>query len=286
VLGSRFIVDDVHIKPLFLDTFMLLSNKNALIHGAGGAIGGAVARAFAQAGARVFLAGRTLAKLDKVAVDIRAAGGTAHVAVVDALDEDAVKRHADAVAAQAGGIDIALNAVGVFHVQGRPFAELSLADYAYPVSVYTQTNFITAQAAARHMVRQGSGVILTLATPASQMPGPGYLGHCVACAGVEAFTRHLAGELGADGVRVLCIRSHAIPDALAHGSHSREVFRQSADPAGLSVEAMLAQAAQGTLLKRLPTLDQVAQTAVFLASDHAGAMTGTVANLSAGMTLG
>jgi NAD(P)-dependent dehydrogenase (short-subunit alcohol dehydrogenase family) len=261
---------------------MLLANKNAIIYG-GGVIGGAVAHAFARQGARVFLAGHTPARLEAIAREISASGGAVETAAVDALDEQAVERHADAVAAKAGGIDIALNAVGIFHVQGRPFAALSCEDYLLPVATYTRTNFITAKAAARHMVKRGTGVILTLSTPVSKMTGPGYIGHCVACAGVEAFSRHLAGELGANGVRVICIRSHAIPEAAAAGSHSRAVFRQIAEPAGLSIEEMLAVAAAGTLLKRLPTLAQIAETAVFLASEQAGAMTGTVANLSCGL---
>jgi 3-oxoacyl-[acyl-carrier protein] reductase len=183
-----------------------------------------------------------------------------------------VERHANAIAARVDGIDIALNAVGISHVQGTPFAELSLEDYAYPVMTYIRTHFITAKAAARHMVNQGSGVILTLSTPVSRMPGPGFMGHSVACGGIEAFTRHLAGELGGSGIRVICIRSHAIPEAVSMGSHSRDVFRQVADRAGIQIEEMLAGAAQGTLLKRLPALAEVANTAVFLASDHAGAM--------------
>jgi NAD(P)-dependent dehydrogenase (short-subunit alcohol dehydrogenase family) len=263
---------------------MILRSKVAVVYGGGGVIGGAAARAFARAGARVFLAGRSAEKLDAVARDIVAAGGTAETALVDALDEDAVNRHADVVAARAGSIDIALNAVGVFHVQGAPLASLSLADYSYPITAYTHTNFITAQAVARHMVREGAGVILTLSTPVSKMAGPGYLGHCVACAGVEAMTRHLAGELGADGVRVLCLRSHAIPETVALGSHSRDVFQQLALPAGMGIDEMLAGAAEGTLLKRLPRLAEIANTAVFLASEQAGAMTGTVVNLSCGMS--
>jgi len=185
------------------------------------------------------------------------------------------------VAATAGGIDIALNAVGLFHVQGTPFAELSLEDYAYPITAYTRTNFITAKAVARHMARKGSGVILTLSTPVSRMPGPGYMGHSVACAGIEAMTRHLAGELGPRGIRVICLRSHAIPEAAAMGSHSRDI-RLVAERAGTTIDQMLAGAAGGTLLKRLPTLAEVANTAAFMASDQAGAMTGTVANLTGG----
>ncbi|HKB82131.1 MAG TPA: SDR family oxidoreductase [Burkholderiales bacterium] len=127
---------------------MLLENKNAVIYGGGGAIGGAVARAFAKEGATVFLAGRSQAKLDSVARDIAARGGAAETAVVDALDERAVRKHADAVAAKAGGIDITLNAVGIPHVQGPPLPELSVEDYAHPIAAYTRTNFLTAKAVA------------------------------------------------------------------------------------------------------------------------------------------
>jgi NAD(P)-dependent dehydrogenase (short-subunit alcohol dehydrogenase family) len=260
---------------------MLLKNKNAVVYGAGGVIGGAGARAFAREGARLFLAGRTRAKLDAVARDIAGA----ETAQVDALDEQAVQQHADDVMARSGSIDIALNAVGVFHVQGAPLAELSLEDYFYPVAAYARTHFITAKAVARHMAKQRSGVILALSTPASLMPGPGFLGHSVACAGIEALTRHLAGELAPSGIRVVCIRSNAIPETVAQGSHAREVFSQVADRAGITVEQMLAGGAQGTLLKRLPTLAEVANTAVFLASEHAGAMTGAIANLTCGMIL-
>jgi len=66
---------------------MLLENKNAVIYGGGGSIGGAVARAFAREGAKVFLAGRTLATIDAVAEEISASGGVAETAQVDALDE-------------------------------------------------------------------------------------------------------------------------------------------------------------------------------------------------------
>ena len=134
---------------------MLLENKNAVIYGGGGAVGGAVARAFAREGATVHLAGRTRAALDLVAAEIAAAGGKAETAEVDAMDERAVDRHADAVSATSGGIDIALNAVGIAHVQGTPFAELSFEDYAHPISAYTRMNFLTAKAVARHMADAG-----------------------------------------------------------------------------------------------------------------------------------
>jgi 3-oxoacyl-[acyl-carrier protein] reductase len=261
---------------------MLLDNKNAVIYGGGGAIGGAVARVFAREGARVFLAGRTQAKLDTVAEEISKSGGTADTAVVDAMDEEAVNAHADAVAAEAGSIDIALNAVGILHVQGPAFAELSVQDFSHPITAYTRTNFLTAKAVVRHMLRQGSGVILTLSTPGSRMSASGFMGYGVTCAAVEAFSRILAGELGASGIRVVCLRSEAIPEAVAT-SHSREVFGDVAQKAGTTIEAMLAERANSaTLLGRFPTLGEVAEYAGFVASDRASAMTGAIANLTCG----
>ncbi len=202
---------------------MLLQGKCAIVYGGGGAIGGAVARAFAREGAQVFLAGRTRAKLEAVARDIASGGGPVETAEVDALDPHAVERHANSVAEKAGGIDIAMNAVGIFHVQGTPFAELSLEDFAHPIAAYTRTNFITANAVARHMAKRGSGVILLMSTPGSRLPGTGYLGYGVACAAKEGFTRLLAAELAPSGIRVVCLQPHAIPEAAAAGSHSRDV---------------------------------------------------------------
>jgi 3-oxoacyl-[acyl-carrier protein] reductase len=127
---------------------MLLKHKNAVIYGAGGAIGGAVARAFAREGARVFLAGRTLSKLDKLAKEIRAAGGVAETAQLDALDEKAVDEHADAVAAEAGSIDISFNLISHGDVHGTPLVEMSLEDFVHPVVTAVRTTFLTARAQA------------------------------------------------------------------------------------------------------------------------------------------
>jgi NAD(P)-dependent dehydrogenase (short-subunit alcohol dehydrogenase family) len=260
----------------------LLAGKTAIIHGGGGAIGGAAALAFAREGARVFLAGRTLGRLQEVAELIQAAGGEAEVAVVDALDAAAVEAHAESVAARAQRIDVILNAIGLKHVQGKSFADQTLDEFATPVVGYTRAHFIIAKAASRAMIRQRSGVILALSTPGSVLPGPGFMGYGVACAALEAMTRHLAGELGASGVRAVCLRADAIPDALAR-SHSREVFAEVAAAHGLTPEAMLAaHAERATLLRRLPTLQQVADAAAFFASDRAGATTGAIVNLTCG----
>jgi 3-oxoacyl-[acyl-carrier protein] reductase len=167
---------------------MMLENKTAAIYG-GGAIGGAVARAFADAGARVYLAGRSMPRLEKVANDI---GDAAGLAEVDALDERAVPGHADAVAADAGGIDIALNAVSFPFVHDTPLAQLAVDDVMHPIDAYLRTNLITAMAVARHMTAQRSGTILTLSAGASRLPPPGSLGYGTTCAAIETMTQRLA----------------------------------------------------------------------------------------------
>ncbi len=135
----------------------------------------------------MFLAGRSRASLERVARDIAGAGEMAELSQLDALDEQAVNEHADAVATSAGSIDIAVNAVGIPHVQGTPFAELSFEDFAHPIAAYTRTHFLTAKAVARRMVTAGTGVILTISSPASRMPVPGCLGYGATCAAIEAF---------------------------------------------------------------------------------------------------
>jgi 3-oxoacyl-[acyl-carrier protein] reductase len=258
----------------------LLAGKTAVVYGGGGAIGGAVARVFAREGANVFLAGRTLARLATVAADIGAAGGRAHVAALDVFDERAVCAHADAVAREAGRIDVMFNAIGITHVQGKSFAETTLAEYEQPITATVRAQFITAQAVTRHM--SAGGVILSVTTPGGRIAGKGFLANGVFSAATEAFSRILAAELGGQGIRTVCLRPDAIPDAVAL-SHSREVFEGFAKRAGLDVHEMLAEhGRKSTLLGRLPRLTEVAEFAAFAASDRAGAMTGAIGNLTCG----
>lgn len=191
--------------------------------------------------------------------------------------------HADAVAAEAGGIDIALNAASFPYASGTPFVELAVEDVMHPIDSFLRANLITAKAVARHMTARRSGTILTLSTAGSRFARPGNLGFGTTCAAIEQMTQRLAVELGPGGVRVVCLRPHAIPDAPSNGSYTGEVFAPLAAASGVSVEQMFAQWGEDqTLLGRLPTLAQVADAAVFLASDRAGAITGAVIDLSCG----
>ena len=168
-------------------------------------------------------------------------------------------------------------------VNTKPFAELTVDEVMHPINTFLRTNLITAKSVARHMTARGSGTILTLSTAASTFARTGNLGFGITCAAIEAMTQRLALELGPSGVRAICLRPTAIEDAPANGSYTREQFAPLATAAGVSVEQMLGQWGQDqTLLGRLPTLSQVADTAAFLASDSAAAITGTVVDLTCG----
>jgi 3-oxoacyl-[acyl-carrier protein] reductase len=156
---------------------MLLEGKTAVVYGGGGKVGGAVARAFASEGARVFLAGRTIGTLDEVAEDIASAGGVAETAQVDALDEQAIEKHIGEVVERAGSVDISFNAISIQDVQLIPLVEMTREDFMRPISTGTSTHFLTARAAARRMATQGSGVILTFSASSVRAFFPGvYVG--------------------------------------------------------------------------------------------------------------
>ncbi|SCG59099.1 SDR family NAD(P)-dependent oxidoreductase [Micromonospora halophytica] len=252
---------------------MLLDGKVAVVFGAGGAVGGAVARHFAEEGAAVFLSGRTSASVEDVQRDIAAKGGTAQVAQVDASNESDVEGYLADVAARAGAPDVVLNAIGIDAVQGVPLVELSLADFMFPIATWTSSQFLTSRVAARHMAQRGSGTILTLSASPATLAIAGTGGFGVACASVEALSRTLAAELGPAGIRVACLRPHRIGETLSAPDYPmpEPEFREF-------LEGM-------TLLKRLPTLNDVARTAAFIASDGASAMSGSVVNLTCGMSV-
>ena len=247
---------------------MLLEGKTAVIYGGGGAIGSAVARAFAREGARVFLAGRTPARLEEVAREIRAAGGLAETAQVDALDERAVDEHADAVAARAGGIDISFNLISHGDVQGTPLAEMALEDFERPVITALRTMFLTSRAAARHMIRQGSGVIMVFGGYGDPMSGYNLGGLQVAFQAMEALRRNLASELGPHGIRVVTLQTAGVPDSIPDGFEGREAITEAIE--------------RRTMLDRAATLDDVGNVAAFAASAWARAMTATKLNITVG----
>ncbi|WP_410644082.1 SDR family NAD(P)-dependent oxidoreductase [Amycolatopsis sp. lyj-346] len=245
----------------------LLDGKNAIVYGGAGRIGTAVATAFAEEGARVFLAGRTRARLDEVAGRIRAAGGRAETAEVDALDEHAVDEHAAAVAAE-GAIDVSVNLIGHGDVQGTPLVDMALADYERPVLTAVRTQFLTARAAARHMVARRSGAILFFGGAGEPVREFAVGGLQVAFHALEAMRRQLAAELGPHGIRTVTLRTGGIPETLPPGFPGREELERNI--------------AGKTMLGRAATLADVGATAAFVASDRARTMTAATVNISCG----
>jgi 3-oxoacyl-[acyl-carrier protein] reductase len=248
---------------------VLLKGKNAVIYGAGGSIGGAVARAFAAEGAAVHLAGRTLESLEKVAEEIRSAGGAAETAQLDALDERAVDEHADAVAASAGSLDISFNLITHPSTHGIPLAEMAVEDYTGEVMTAVTTTFLTARAAARHMIRQGSGVILAFGGTGQPIRDYYIGGTQVALGAIDLMRRQLAAELGPHGIRIVTLSSGGVPESLPDGGKGLEDVIE---------RTIVSQ----TMLGRAATLEDVGNVAAFVASDRARAMTGATANVSCG----
>ena len=258
---------------------MLLKDKVAVIYGAGGAIGGAVARAFAADGATVFLTGRSGAPVEVVARDIVAAGGSAEAVEVDVLDERAVDEHLESVIDKAARVDISFNAVGIPNPKSRvPLVELDAEQFSLPIATYTRSYFLTARLAARRMVANRSGVIMTVTATPSRTGTPFVGGGGPAMAAVEALTRNLSAELAPQGIRVVGLRPQGIPET----ARIKESFGLYAEAAGVTSEQFEERLATRTHPRRLSTLADLANMAVLMASDKASGMTGTTVNLSMG----
>jgi NAD(P)-dependent dehydrogenase (short-subunit alcohol dehydrogenase family) len=259
---------------------MLLKHKVAVIYGAAGAIGGAVARAFAREGATLFLTGRFRAPVEAVAKDIVSAGGSAEAAEVNALDEQAVDKHLQSVIDKAGRVDISFNAVGIpgTTILGVPLVELDVEQFSLPITTYATSYFLTARMAARRMVANKSGVIMTVTTQHSRMGIPLSGGYGPAMAAEEALTRVLSAELASQGIRVVGLRPQAIPET----GTLKEGFEARAKVSGMTWEQFQELLARNTHARRLMTLAEVANVAVFMASDQASGMTGTTVNLTMG----
>ncbi len=258
----------------------MLNGKVAVIYGAGGAIGGAVARAFAREGARLFLTGRYLAPVVAVAREVVSAGGSAEAAEVDALDEQAVDQHLQSVMDTAGRLDISFNAVGVpdANILGVPLVELDVEQFSLPITTYTASYFLTARLAARRMIANKSGVIMTVTALHSRMGIPLVGGYGPAMAAKEALTRDLSAELAPQGIRVVGLRPQGLPETAT----LKEAFEPRAKASGMTWEQFQEFLASRTHARRLMTLEEMADVAVFMASDKASGMTGTTVNLTMG----
>lgn len=255
---------------------MMLDGKVAVIHGAGGSVGRAVALAFARGGAHVVLCGLHRTSIDVVLAEVRATGGACETQVVDALNQDQVDAAMTSIRRHHGRLDISFNLVGLEDIQGIPLLELPLVDFLQPIERAMRSHHLTATAAARAMDK--GGVILALTANCGRRPFAGVGGFGVACAAIEGLFRQLAIELGPRGIRTVCLMSAGSPDSAS----VREVFEIHAAADGIDLDAFERRAGAGTMLGHLPSLAEVADAAVLFASNGARAMTGVVANVTCG----
>ena len=257
---------------------MLLKDKTAIVYGASGAVGGAVAKAFAREGARVFLAARGRPGLEAVAEEIRAKGGLAEVAPVDATDVEAVEAHLEAIAAKAGPVKVMFNGSGWADTQGDLLTEIGWEKFFTVMEVAMKNWLFTGTAVARHMADNGGGAIVGITANAAREAYAYVGGFGITCAAVEHYLRQLAVENGPQGVRVCWVRSPGSPDAPG----VREAWQLRANELGVTFDDVHRDFAKDTPLRKITALAQVADAAVLLASDLAAGMTATMANATGG----
>jgi NAD(P)-dependent dehydrogenase (short-subunit alcohol dehydrogenase family) len=261
---------------------MRLENKVAVVYG-DGTTGGAIAKVFAREGAKVFFTGRTVTKLDAIAEEILSSGGSVETARLDALDEQAVEKHMAELIGRTGKIDISYNAIGISQkgIQGTALMELSLENFSLPLTIYPQSHFITAKAAAKRMVKQGHGVIIMHTPSPGKISQPFVGGMPPTWAAIEALCRSLSVECGQYGVRSVCLQTTAIPETPLID----EVYEIHGRSHNITFEQFHSAMEGRTHRGHLTTLEELTNAAVFVASDEGSAITGTTLNLTAGMVV-
>jgi NAD(P)-dependent dehydrogenase (short-subunit alcohol dehydrogenase family) len=267
-----------------MSSSQILQGKNALVFGAGGSIGAAVAREFAAEGAEVFLSGRTSSSVETVAKQIAANGGTAHAAALDVADDAAVNQYVDGIVKRAGKIDVVLDAAGPRareYGNGKIAVDLTIEEFLEPLTTMVRSRFITSRAAARHMVKQRSGVILFVTGSPARGHVPGATAIGAAFGAIENLTENLAFEVSPFGVRVVCLRTLANIDSRS----IQDTMTFLAGQLNITAEQAAAQIAQSNFLRISATVQDTANAAVLIASDRARMLTGTVVNATAGAAL-
>jgi 3-oxoacyl-[acyl-carrier protein] reductase len=262
----------------------MLKGKRAVVFGAGGSIGSAVAKEFAAEGAEVFLAGRTRSNLEPVAKKITEAGGKAHAAVIDTLDDGAVNQYIDGIVKKAGKIDIVLDASGPLakeYGNGKMAVELPIEEFMVPLETMVKSRFLTARAAARHMTQQKSGVIIFVTGSPARPHVPGATAIGAAFGAMENLTANLAFEVSPFGVRVVCLRTVANIDSRSIQDTMSVVVKKF----NITKEQAEENNRLANFLKVAATVQDTANAAVLIASDRARMLTATVVNATAGAAL-
>lgn len=249
-----------------------LEGRTAVVYGAGGWVGGAVARAYAESGARVFLAGRSRAALDELlAGPLRDRGLSAQV--LDVHDAAAVAGHLREVVRETGRLDLVFNAVTYGDVQGRSLLDLDPETLVDRMRMTTTAQHHVIRAAAGHMVERGEGLISTITGHGPPWPGLGTT--ALSWGLVEAMLRQWAADLGPHGVRVAWLRTGGFLESTTGNRDYGSSYAGDAE-----VAEVVEQIREATMLGVIPSIAEAGRAAVYLAT--APHVTATAINLTAG----
>lgn len=252
-----------------------LAGRVAVVTGGGGGIGEAISRAFADEGASVAVCDLREETANAVADGILARGGTAAALTFDVADRAAVERAADAIEDSFGGLSIWVNNAGVSKIV--PFLECSDEIWDLTMSVNLRGAFLGCQAAIRRMLPAKQGAIINLSSQSGKTGNSQYAAYCASKFGVIGLTQSLAVEFAGSGIRV-----NAICPGVVFTRLWEDMVDDYARKRGLRPDEVRPYLVEKIPLGRLCDPDDVARTAVFLASDDAAYLTGQAINLSGG----
>ena len=246
---------------------MKLKSCVAIVTGSSMGIGEAIARLYAQNGARVVINSRSLERARKVADDLARVGLEALPIEADVADRSQVDRMVRQAVERWGRLDILVNNAGTSMI--APSEELAEAEWRRTLDVDLTGPFLCSQAAARVMIRQGSGVILNISSILGETGLPMRAAYCAAKHGLIGLTKVLATEWAAHRIRVVAINPAYIETPMDVGDQSS---------GGYTPADIRRRTPQG----RYGTVEEVARCALFLASEDASFITGSVVNVDGG----
>jgi len=257
---------------------MRLNNKVAVITGGGGGIGAAMGRVFAQEGAAVAVTDVRIDAAQEVAAGIARMNGRARAWIFDVSDRGEVEQAADEIEERLGPIDIWVNNAGVSFI--LPFLDCGEDLWDETLRINLKGTFVGCQAAIRRMLPRRRGVVLNMSSQSGKVGNSHYAAYCASKFGIIGLTQSLAIEFARDGIRV---------NALCPGVVMTRLWDQMLDDYGqkrnLKPEEVRPYLEQRIPMGRLCTPEDVARTAVFLASDDSDYLTGQAVNVSGGTVM-